>query len=272
MAYVLSRLVRNPPIGFRAGLFSQNPRSSVFNFPGVGETSARKASMTAGENTQEVMRAVEERLGKFDASPTLPKAPGLVVLICGPSGVGKDSVIRRLQEQRPELQFVVTATSRPMRPGEVDGVDYIFVTKEKFEEWISNGEMLEHAIVYGEYKGIPKKQVTDALAKGTDVILRVDVQGSATVKSIMPEIVSIFLTAGSEAELVQRLVGRKTEDLDKLTVRIKTAQEELARIGEFDYAVVNAQGKMEETVSKLSAIIDVEKMRLTRWLNHKTDS
>jgi len=125
--------------------------------------------------------------------------------------VGKDAVIRRLQEKRPDLHFVVTATSRPMRPGEKDGVDYFFVSKEEFETWIEQGKLLEHAVVYGEYKGIPKFQVEEALANKMDVILRIDVQGAATMRSLLPGMVSIFLVADTVKELVERLTARKTE-------------------------------------------------------------
>jgi guanylate kinase len=141
----------------------------------------------------------------------LPPPPALAIVISGPSGVGKDAVIRRLQEKRPDLYFVVTATSRAMRPGEKDGVDYFFVTKETFEQWILEGKLLEHAVVYGEYKGIPKQQVEEALSNDTDVILRVDVQGAATMRRLLPGMVSIFLVADTEEELVKRLMDRKTE-------------------------------------------------------------
>lgn len=147
----------------------------------------------------------------FGSSPLVPPDPALPIVISGPSGVGKDAVIRRLQEKRPDLYFVVTATSRAMRPGEKDGVDYFFVTKETFERWIEEGRLLEHAVVYGEYKGIPRQQVEEALENKTDVILRVDVQGAATMRKLLPDMVSIFLVAETEQELVQRLVDRKTE-------------------------------------------------------------
>lgn len=146
-------------------------------------------------------------------SSQVPPPPALVIVISGPSGVGKDAVIRRLQEKRPDLYFVVTATSRPMRPGERDGVDYFFVTREEFESWIDNGRLLEHAVVYGEYKGIPRQQVEDALDRGTDVVLRIDVQGAATMRRLLPGLVSVFIVADNEAELVQRLVSRKTEPM-----------------------------------------------------------
>jgi guanylate kinase len=185
---------------------------------------------------------------------------GLVLVISGPSGVGKDAVIRRLQEKRSDIHFVVTATSREMRPGEQDGVDYYFVSKEQFEEWIAEDRLLEHAVVYGEYKGIPRQQVEDALNSNTDVVLRIDVQGAATMRRLLPEMVSIFLVAESEEALVQRLVDRKTEPEDKMKVRIETAREEMSHVDEFDYVVVNRDGEMENTVTRIEDILLAEKM------------
>ena len=178
--------------------------------------------------------------------------------------MGKDAVIRRLQELRPDLYFVVTATSRAMRPGERDGVDYFFVSREEFETWIAGGRLLEHALVYGEYKGIPRQQVEDALARGTDVVLRIDVQGAATMRRLLPGLISMFIVAESEAALVARLVARKTEPLDRMQVRVKTAREEMANIGEFDYVVVNRDGEMDATVRQIEAILQAEKARVAR--------
>jgi guanylate kinase len=202
----------------------------------------------------------------FSTDCILPPTPALPIIISGPSGVGKDAVIKQLQKKRPDMHFVVTATSRPMRPGEQDGVDYFFVTKEQFEEWIASDKLLEHAVVYGEYKGIPRKQVEDALENGSDVILRVDVQGAATMKRLLPEAVSVFIVAETEKELVERLVARKTEEGDRMRLRIETAREEMGRMGEFDYVVVNRDGKMEETVEGIESIVRAEKCRCARLL------
>ncbi|KAL4517577.1 hypothetical protein Ndes2437B_g06803 [Nannochloris sp. 'desiccata'] len=204
------------------------------------------------------------QFGSLSSTPTVPPTQPLVVVVSGPSGVGKDAVIRRLQEKRQDLHFVVTATSRPMRPGEVDGVDYFFVSREQFEDWINEGQLLEHAVVYGEYKGIPKQQVDEALSRGTDVILRVDVQGAKTMRKILPGLLTIFLVAESEAELVERLISRKTETAEKMAVRVKTARDEMARVKEFDYVVVNRDGAMEETVEQIEAILIAEKARVAR--------
>ena len=178
--------------------------------------------------------------------------------------MGKDAVVQALQRRRPGTHFVVTATTRPQRPGEQHGVDYLFVSRDAFAAMVDAGELLEHALVYGDYKGIPKAQVRDALAAGTDVVLRLDVQGAATMRRLLPAAVSVFLAAESEAALVARLVSRKTEPADKLLVRVATARDETRRLPEFDYAVVNAQGQLERAVDDLCAIIDAEKLRVKR--------
>ncbi|HYN87033.1 MAG TPA: guanylate kinase [Ardenticatenaceae bacterium] len=158
--------------------------------------------------------------------------------------------------------FVVTATTRPRRPNEVHGEDYFFVSIEEFNAMIAADELLEHALVYGDYKGIPKQQVRDALASGKDVIMRLDVQGAATIHRMVPDAILIFLTAESELELVERLQARKTEDPEKLRVRIDTARQEMERIQEFDYVVVNRDGCLEETARAIGCIIKAEKSRV----------
>lgn len=194
------------------------------------------------------------------ASLTRPR-PVLIVL-SGPSGVGKDATLSKLHESGHPFYFVVTATTRPRRPEERDGVDYHFVSVGEFAEMIEQGELLEYAVVYGDYKGIPKKHVRAALASGKDVIMRIDVQGAATVRKLIPSAVTIFLTAESEEELVRRLHERKTEDAGKLKMRIATARQELRRIVEFDYVVVNRESQLEETVDRVLSIIQAEKCRV----------
>ncbi len=135
----------------------------------------------------------------------------LLIVISGPSGVGKDAVVRTLQRREADLHFVVTATSRKIRKEEVNGVDYIFVSEQKFEQMIQNDELLEYAIVYDQYKGIPKSQVRDALQTGKDVIMRLDVQGAATIRKKCPEAVLIFLIPANQEEWIQRLLARQTE-------------------------------------------------------------
>ena len=188
----------------------------------------------------------------------------LLVLISGPSGVGKDAVLKRMQGLGYPFHFVITATTRRRRPDEVDGVDYFFLTEAEFEAMLENGELLEHALVYGEHKGVPKAQVRQALASGQDVLMRVDVQGAATVRCLVPEVITIFLTAASEEELIGRLKGRRTESAEKLRQRIALARAEMACIPEFDYVVVNREGALDETVRQIVAIMIAEKCRV-QW-------
>jgi guanylate kinase len=189
------------------------------------------------------------------------KTNPLLVVLSGPSGVGKDTVLNALKKSGHNFHFVVTANTRPKRPDETDGVDYIFVSKERFAEMIDNDELLEHAVVYGDYKGIPKQQVRNALASGQDVLMRLDVQGAATVRRLVPEAVLIFLTAPTEQELVGRLKARKTEPLDQLQLRIATSRQEMKRVCEFDYVVVNHEGQVEAAVSDVLSIVHAEHRR-----------
>jgi len=186
----------------------------------------------------------------------------MLVVISGPSGVGKDATINRMKQINHPFYFVVTATTRPKRPNETDGVDYHFVSVGDFAEMIETGELLEYAVVYGDYKGIPKKHVREALASGLDVIMRIDVQGAATIRKLVPNAITIFLIAENEDELVRRLHDRKTEDADKLKMRIATARQELKRIVDFDYVVVNRVHELDDTVDKVLSIISAEKSRV----------
>jgi len=188
----------------------------------------------------------------------------VLVVISGPSGVGKDATIQAMQHRHTPFHFVVTATTRPRRHNETDGVDYHFISMGEFAEMIDNGELLEYAIVYGDYKGIPKKHVREALASGQDVIMRIDVQGAATIRKLIPNVITIFLTAESEDELVRRLHERKTEDDEKLKMRVATARQELKRFTEFDYVVVNRGNELDETVNCVLSIIAAEKSRV-KW-------
>lgn len=186
----------------------------------------------------------------------------LLIIISGPSGVGKDVTIRRMKERRYPFYFVVTATTRSQRPDEVNGVDYHFVSTATFEQMIADGELLEHALVYGQYKGIPKAGVRAALASGQDVIMRVDVQGAATVRRLAPQAISIFLTAESEEALVERLRRRRTEDEAQLQRRVTMACQELHRVNEFQYRVVNSECALDATVDTVIAIMQAEKCRV----------
>jgi guanylate kinase len=172
--------------------------------------------------------------------------------------------IKRMQELGYPFHFVVTATTRPQRPGEVDGVDYIFVSTGQFAELIEHEELLEYAVVYGDYKGIPKHQVRKALASGNDVIMRIDVQGAQTIRRLVPEAVLIYLSAESEEALIRRLRQRKTEPEDQLKMRIATARQELKRLDMFDYVVINAEDQLDETCQNIACIITAERCRVNQ--------
>ena len=186
----------------------------------------------------------------------------LLIVLSGPSGVGKDTVIQVMKNRGLPFHFVVTATTREARPEERHGVDYFFLSKDDFAEMIEQNELLEYAIVYNDYKGIPKQQVREALASGKDVIMRIDVQGAATIRRLVPNAVTIFLTAESEEMLVRRLRERKTEAPDQLKMRIVTARRELRRIVEFDYVVINREQRLAETMEQVLSIIAAEKSRV----------
>jgi len=191
-----------------------------------------------------------------------------LIVISGPSGAGKDTVIEHMKQRELPFYFVVTATTRPPRPNEVHGVDYFFFSKDEFAGMIERGELMEYALVYKDYKGVPKEQVRRALASNQDVVMRLDVQGAATVRKLAPEAVLIFLTTSSEEELITRLEARMTESPEGLKLRIATARSEMGRLAEFDYVVVNAQNQLDETVDTILAIIKAEHHRvLPRMVN-----
>lgn len=184
----------------------------------------------------------------------------LLVVISGPSGAGKDSLVQRLKDRGLPFHFVVTTTSRPPRPNEVHGVDYYFVSEETFQRYIAEDELLEYALVYGQYKGIHKAQIREALRSGKDVVMRLDVQGAATVRRLVPEAVLIFLTADEE-ELRRRLVERKTDSPEQIERRLARAREEMQVIDQFDYVVVNSYHNLECAVDQVLAIITAEHCR-----------
>lgn len=187
--------------------------------------------------------------------------PPLLIVISGTSGAGKDSIVQRMKERDCPFYFVVTATDRPPRPKEVHGRDYYFYTTAEFERMIADGELLEHAVVYGEHKGIPKAHVRQALDSGQDVVMRVDIQGADTIKDLLPAAITVFVTCESEQELVARLRRRRTESTAALQRRLETARMELARISDFDYVVVNCHDALDAAVDDVIAIIRAEHCR-----------
>jgi len=193
---------------------------------------------------------------------SLPQQEPLLIVISGPSGVGKDTVIQRMKERNLPIHFVVTAATRPPRPNEVHGQDYFFYSHDEFAEMIEKGELLEYAIVYNDYKGIPKAQVRDALASGKDAVMRLDVQGAATIRRLCPDALMIFLTVEDEEDMIARLQERKTETPEGLKLRIATARQEMTHIEAFDYMVTNHENHLDETVDTIVSIIVAEHHRV----------
>jgi guanylate kinase len=197
----------------------------------------------------------------FIADMRARRRPRLIV-ISGPSGVGKDTVIERLRDAYPEAHFAVTATTRPRRPGEIDGIHYFFLDPTTFAERLAHGEFMESAVVYGHRYGVPKGPVRQALQRSQDVIVKVDVQGAATIRELVPHGTFIFLAPESMDELLQRLQSRKSDDPDVLMARFMAADRELRRAREFDFVVFNERERLDRTIAQLSAIIDAEHHRI----------
>jgi guanylate kinase len=188
--------------------------------------------------------------------------PPLLIVISGPSGAGKDSVMQRMQERGLKFHFVTTATTRPRRPNEIHGKDYWFISQEEFARMIEADEFMEHALVYGDYKGVPKEQVRKALRSGQDAVMRLDVQGAETVRRLVPEALLIFITTDSEEDLISRLQERSTETAAERAIRIATTRQELKRVDAFDYVIVNHDDQLDHTVDMVQAIIDAEHHRV----------
>ena len=194
--------------------------------------------------------------------PEANPAPPLLVLLSGPSGVGKDAAIGELKKLDRPWHFAITATTRPKRPGEQDGVDYVFLDADTFHKMRERDEFLECAEVYGRWYGVPRSQVRYGLQSGKDVILKIDVQGAATVRRLAPEALFIFILPGSLDDLRARLLDRMTESSPDLELRLQTASQEMAQVREFDYRVVNEHDQLERSVSEIDAIITAEKCRI----------
>jgi guanylate kinase len=193
---------------------------------------------------------------KFDI---LKKTP-LIFVVSGPSGVGKDTIVNELKDRSADFHFVVTANTREPRPGEVEGVDYFFVSREEFQRMIDNNELIEWAYVYDDFKGVPRAQIDQALASGKDVLMRLDVQGAKTIKNLYPHAKLIFLLPTDEEEWKRRITARANEqgeDVD-LDVRVNTVIEEIDSLEIFDYAVVNADGKLDEAIDVILSIVQTE--------------
>ena len=190
--------------------------------------------------------------------PTRP----LLIVLSGSSGVGKDAVLARMKESGYPLKYITTLTTRPQRPNEQDNVDYHFVSRERFQEMMANNELLEWAQVYDNWYGVPRAAVKQALDEGRDVIVKVDIQGAATIKRILPQAIFIFLMPPSMAALIERLKQRRTESPSELALRLKAAGEEIKQLPMFDYGVINRWDKIDQAVAEIEAIITAEKCRV----------
>ncbi len=205
---------------------------------------------------------MEKAKYRSQALLNLPARPLLIVL-SGPSGVGKDAVLNRLKKTGYPLEYITTVTTRSQRAKERNNVDYHFVSTEKFQEMTKHEELLEWAKVYGNWYGIPRQPVKQALDQGRDTVVKVDVQGAATIKKILPQAVFIFLVPPSIEELAERLKQRQTESSFDFALRIKTAEEELKQLTLFDYIVFNKWNEIDLAISHIEAIITAEKCRVT---------
>lgn len=198
------------------------------------------------------------------AVPTIemPPHPPLLVVVSGPSGVGKDAALRRMNDLHYPFYFLVTNTTRPKRENEIDGVDYHFITKERFAEMEARNEFLERAVVYGFDYGNSRREVHDALSAGHDVIMRIDVQGAATLKKLVPDAVFVFLLPPTIESLERRLRRRRTEPEEYLQIRLHAARLEINEVEKFDYAIVNEDDALDDTAKLIRAIIEAEKCRV----------
>ncbi len=194
-------------------------------------------------------------------SPTPSEHP-LLIVISGPSGVGKDATLDKMKKAGLSFHYVVTATTRPKRPGEKDGIDYHFLSEDEFRQRTRKNQFLEWARVYGNYYGVPKREIEEALKQGQDAIVKVDVQGAATIKKILPDAVFIFLMPPSKEELANRLKQRHSSSSADLDLRLNKAQEEIESLPLFDYALETHKDNLDLTVSQINAIVTAEKCRL----------
>jgi guanylate kinase len=196
-----------------------------------------------------------------------PPNGGLVFVLSGPSGVGKDSVMNCLREEPLNLHYCVTATTRRPRPGEQHGINHYFLEHQRFQEMIATGELLEWARVHENYYGVPLSEVRDAFARSSDVFMRVDVQGAASVRARLPRAVLVFLAPETLDDLSPRLRGRGTESDEEMRMRLDHARWEMEALSQFDYQVVNRQGSLAESVARMRAIVLAERSRVVpRWV------
>jgi len=186
----------------------------------------------------------------------------LLVVVSGPSGVGKDAILTRMKQAGFPFYYVVTSTTRPKRPEEKDGIDYYFLSEDEFQRRIKENQFLEWAKVYDNYYGVLRQEIKEALDQRQDVIVKVDVQGATTIKRILPDAIFVFVMPPSIQELVNRLKKRKTETDVELDVRLKKVRDELESLHLFDYVVLSHKDELDLAVSQITAIVTAEKCRL----------
>ena len=189
------------------------------------------------------------------------KRQGLLVVISGPSGVGKDVMIERMAELGHDHHFTVTATTRRPRPGETDGVNHHFMDEDTFMNMITRDELLEWARVYDNYYGVPKQQIRDALSRGKHVLLRVDVQGARRLRELVPDALQIFIMPPTLENLRDHLVKRGVDLPEEMEKRLSAARTEIQEADRFDYTVVNDEDELDSTVDKVTAILESESRR-----------
>ena len=190
------------------------------------------------------------------------KKRGLLIVVSGPSGAGKDSVCNLVKEKNNNMWISISCTSREKRKGEEDGINYFYLTKEEFENKIKNNDFLEYAIYNNNYYGTPLYKIEENLNKGIDVVLVIEVQGALKVKKIYPDAIFIFILPPSMEELKNRLIKRGTESTEKILERFKTAYKEINEISKYNYVIVN--NILDEAVSKMQSIIVAERCRVDR--------
>ena len=190
---------------------------------------------------------------------------GLLVIFCGPSGVGKGTILNIAKERNPKIKYSVSATTRSPRQGEKDGESYFFKTVDEFEEMIKNEELIEWVEYCGNYYGTPKKYVEEAISDGFDMVLEIEVEGAGNIKKMYPEAVTVFVLPPSFDKLKERLVGRGTEKIEVIEKRLKRAQQEIMHTENYEYIIINDD--IEKAVESFNSILTAEKAKYKRNLD-----